>query len=59
MIQCLEFLRSHSDLFSDIEINLVNIPVGISGLQRFKTEEYTIYSKLLKCLDEPIEVQLK
>ena len=59
VIQCLEFLRSHSDLFSDIEINLVNIPVDILGLQRFKTEEYTIYSKLLKCLDEPIEVQLK
>ena len=59
MIQCLEFLRSHSDLFSDMEINLVNIPVDILGLQRFKTEEYTIYSKLLKCLDEPIEVQLE
>ena len=28
-------------------------------MQRFKTEDDTIYSKLLKCLDEPIEVQLE
>ena len=28
-------------------------------MQRFKSEEDTIYSKLLKCLDEPIEVQLE
>ena len=28
-------------------------------LQRFKTEEDIIYSKLLKCLDNPIEVQLE
>ena len=46
-------------MYSDIEINLANISVDILGLQRFKTEEYTIYSKLLKCLDEPIEVQLE
>ena len=59
MIQFLEFLRSHNDLYSDIEINPANIPVDILGLQRFKTEEDTIYSKLLKCLDEPIEVQLE
>ena len=56
MIQFLEFLRSHNDLYSDIEINPANIPVDILGLQRFKTEEDTIYSKLLKCLDEPIEI---
>ena len=58
MIQFLEFLRSHNDLYSDIEINPTNIPVDILGLQRFKTEEDTTYSKLLKFLDEPIEVQL-
>ena len=33
--------------------------MDILGLQRFKTEEETTYSKLLKCLDEPIEVQLE
>ena len=59
VIQFLEFLRSHNDLYSDIEINPANLPVDILGLQRFKTEEDTIYSKLLKCLDEPIEVQLE
>ena len=56
VIQFLEFLRSHDDLYSDIEINPTNIPVDILGLERFKTEEDTIYSKLLKSLDEPIEV---
>ena len=59
VIQFLEFLRSHNDLYSDIEINPANIAVNILGLQRFKTEEDTIYSKLLKCLDEPMEVQLE
>ena len=59
VIQFLEFLRSHNDLYSDIEINPANLPVDILGLQRFRTEEDTIYSKLLKCLDEPIEVQLE
>ena len=59
MIQFLEFLRRHSDLYSDVEINTANIPVGIPGLQHFKTEEDTIYFKLLNCLDEPIEVQLE
>ena len=59
VIQFLEFLRSHNDLYSDIEINPANIPVDILGLQRFKTVEDTIYSELLKCLDEPIEVQLE
>ena len=38
VIQFLEFLRSHNDLYSDIEINPANIPVDILGLQRFKTE---------------------
>ena len=46
-------------MYSDIEINPANLPVDILGLQRFKTEEDTIYSKLLKCLDEAIEVQLE
>ena len=46
-------------MYSDIELNAANIPVDILGLQRLKTEEDTIYSKLLKCLDEPIEVQLE
>ena len=59
VIQFLEFLRSHNNLYSGIEIKPANIPVEILGLQRFKTEEDTIYSKLLKCLDEPIEVQLE
>ena len=59
MIQFLQLLRSHNDLYLDIEINPANIPVDILGLQRFKTEEDTIYSKLLKCLNEPIEVQLE
>ena len=45
-------------MYSDIENNPANIPVDILVLQRFKTEEGTIYSRLLKCLDEPIEVQL-
>ena len=44
-------------MYSDIELNAANIPVDILGLQRLKTEEDTIYSKLLKCLDEPTEVQ--
>ena len=56
VIQFLEFLRSHNDLYSDIEINPTNIPVDILGLEHFKTEEDTIYSKLLQSLDEPIEV---
>ena len=47
VVQFLEFLRSHSDLSLDIEINPANITVD------------TIYSKLLKCLDEPIEKQLE
>ena len=47
VVQFLEFLRSHSDLYLDIEINPANITVD------------TIYSKLLKCLDEPIEKQLE
>ena len=58
MIQLLEFLRSHNNNLY-IQINPANIPVDIPGLQHFKTEEDTIYSKLLKCLDEPIEVQLE
>ena len=58
VILFLEFLRSHNDLYSDIEINPTNIPVDILGLQRFKTEEDSTYSKRLKCLDEPIEVEL-
>ena len=45
-------------MYSDIENNPANIPVDILVLQRFKTEEGTIYSRLLKCLDESIEVQL-
>ena len=44
---------------SSLEVNPANIPVDILGLQRFKTEEDTLYSKLLKCLNEPIEVQLE
>ena len=59
VIQFLEFLRSHNDLYSDIEINPANIPVDILGLHRFKTEEDAIYSKLVKCLDEPVEMQLE
>ena len=60
VIQFLEFLRRHNDLYSYIEINPANIQVHIPvGLQRFKTEKDTTYSKLLKCLDEPIEVQLE
>ena len=60
VIQFFEFLRSHNDLYSDIEINPANIQVHILvGLQHFKTEKDTIYSKLLKWLDEPTEVQLE
>ena len=59
VIQFLEFLRSHNDLYSDTEINPAKIPLEILGLLHFKKEENTIYSKLLKCLDEPIEVQLE
>ena len=59
VIQSLEFLRSHNDLYLDIEINPANIPADILGLRLFKTEEDSIYSKLLKCLDQPIEVQLE
>ena len=59
VIQFLEIVRGHNDLYSDIEINPANIPVDMLGLQRFKTEEDTIYSKLLKRLDEPIEAQLE
>ena len=44
VIQFLEFLRSHNDLYSDIVINPANIPVDDLGLQRFKTEEDTVYS---------------
>ena len=56
VIQFLEFLRSHNDLHSDIEINPANIPVDTLGLQGFKIEN-DIYSKLIKSSDEPIEVQ--
>ena len=59
VIHFLEFLRSHNDLYSDIEINPSNIPVDILGLQHLKIEEDTIYSRLVECLDEPIEVQLE
>ena len=59
VIQFLAFLRSHNDSYSDIEINPGIIAVDILDLQRFKTEEDTIYSKLLTYLDEPTEVQLK
>ena len=56
VIQFLGFLRRHNDLYSDIEINPANIQVDILGLHRFKTEEDAIYSKLVKCLDEPVEM---
>ena len=59
VIQFFEFLRSHNDLYSHIEISPANIPVDILGVQRFKIEEDTIYSKLLKYLDEHTEVQLE
>ena len=59
MIQFLEFLRSHNDLSSGIKINPANVPVEILFLQRFKAEEDTIYSKLLKYLDAPVEMQLE
>ena len=59
VIQCLEFLRSHNRLHSNIKIIPANIPVDILGLQRLKTEENARYSKLQKCLNEPIEVQLE
>ena len=36
-IQFLEFLRSHNDLYSDIEINPPNIPVYPSRYPRFET----------------------
>ena len=42
-----------------IKIDPANIPVDILGLHRFKTEEDAIYSKLVKCLDEPVEMQLE
>ena len=58
-IQFLEFLRSHNDLYLNIEINPANIPTDILGLQLFKKEEDTIYSKLLKLSDKPIKVQLE
>ena len=35
VIKFLELLRSHNDLYLDIEINPANIPVDIIGLQRF------------------------
>ena len=35
VIKFLELLRSHNDLYLDIEINPANIPVDILGLQRF------------------------
>ena len=47
MVQFPEFLKSHNDWYSDIEISPANIHVDILGLQ---AEEDTIYSKLLKCL---------
>ena len=59
VIEFLEFLRSHNDLYSAIEINPATIPVDILGLQRFKIEEDTIYSRLIECLDELTEVQLE
>ena len=59
VIQFLKFLRSHNDLYSHIKINSASIPVDILDLQCFKTEEDTIYSRLLKCLDEPVELQLE
>ena len=59
VIQFLQFLRSHNDLYSDIEINPAKIPLDILDFQSFKTGEHTLYPKLLKCLDELIEVQLE
>ena len=59
VIQFLEFLRSHNRLYSNIKIIPANIPVDVLGLQRLKTEEDARYSKLQKCLNEPIEVQLE
>ena len=49
VIQFLQFLRSHNDLYSDIEINPAKIPLNILDFQGFKTGEHTVYSKLLKC----------
>ena len=48
VLQFLEFLKSHNPLFSVI---------GIS--QNDKLEENEIYSQLLRCLDEPAEVNIE
>ena len=42
VIQFLEILRNHNDLYSDIETNPANISVDILCFQRFKTGEDTI-----------------
>ena len=52
--QFLEFLKLHSHLYSDIEINYNNIPVDMLGCHNKKLEESEIYFQLLRSLDEPI-----
>ena len=54
--QFLEFLKSNTHLYSDIKINPNNVPV--LGCQNDKLVEHEIYSQLLRCLDEPIEVKI-
>ena len=59
VLQFLEFLKSHNPLFSVIGISPNNIPVDVLGCQNDKLEENEIYSQLLRCLDEPAEVNIE
>ena len=59
VLQFLEFLKSHSHLYSYIEINTNNIPVDVLGCQNEKLEENEIFSQLLTCLDKPTDVKIE
>ena len=59
VVQFLEFLKLYSHLYSDIEINCNNIPVGMLGCHNEKFEENEIYLQLLRSLDKPIEVEVE
>ena len=52
-------LKLYNRLYSDIEINHNNIPVGMPGCHNEKLEESEIYLQLLRSLDEPIEVEVE
>ena len=59
VLQFLEFLKSHYYLYSDNGINLNKFPVDELGCQNNMLREIEMFSQLLRCLDEPIEVKME